>query len=147
MADNTTLKAARDAIEARWITSWATTTHYTFENEKSVPPEAVAASAFALDVGAWCRVVVRNTVSAQETLGPVGARKFERQGDIMIQVFVPVDMGTAHADTLAMAARAVFEGTKFSGVSCYAGLVREIGPDGRWFQVNVTIPFTYYETL
>lgn len=147
MADDTTLQAARQAILNRWIAQWGTTTTYTFENEKLVPPAAMAASAFSIDTDTWVRVVVHNTESVQETLGPVGNRKFQRTGEIAIQIFVPVDRGTADADTLAMQARAIFEGARFSGVCCYAGLAREIGPDGRWFRVDVTIPFTYWETL
>lgn len=151
MADDTTLKAARTAILQRWVDEWVVgadaRTAYTFENEKSAPPEAVAAAAFGTDTGAWVRLTVRNTFSQQETLGPPGGRKYERRGDIHIQIFVPVDRGTADADTLAMAARAVYEGAKFGGIACYAGLPKEVGPDGRWFQVNVVIPFTYFETL
>jgi len=151
MADDTTLLAARSAILSRWTVQWvdgaSPLTPYTFENERSAPPEAVAQAAFGMDTGSWVRLTVRNTVSQQETLGAVGFRKFERKGDIHLQIFVPVDRGTADADTLAMQARAVFEGARFSGVVCYAGLSKEVGPDGRWYQVNVVIPFTYYETL
>lgn len=151
MAEDTTIKAAREAILSRWIAQWVDSgsprTPYTFENEKSAPPEAVAQAAFGTDTGSWVRLSVRNTYSAQETLGPVGSRKFERRGDIHIQIFVPVDRGTADADTLLGQARAVFEGARFSGITCYAGTPKEVGVDGRWYQVNVVIQFTYYETL
>jgi Bacteriophage related domain of unknown function len=151
MADDTTLKAAREAILSRWITQWvdgsSPRTPYSFENEKTAPPDAVAAAAFGTDTGSWVRLTMRSVNSEQETLGPVGSRKFTRYGNIHIQVFVPVDRGTADSDTLVGLARTVFEGARFNGVCCYAGSPKEVGPDGRWYQVNVTIPFTYYETL
>ena len=145
MPELTTLKLARDAVEAKWITDWATTTPYCFDNENFDPPALGTVTAQNLYSACWCRLVVRNRFSTKETLG--AAPRFERWAAIMIQVFVPVDTGRTDSDTLAQTARAVFEGLSFSGVKCHPGNVREAGVDGRWYQVNVEIPFTYYETV
>lgn len=146
MTEQVNILQARDAIEKRWLAAWGDTTAYTFDNEKLLPPAVVAANAASADIDSWVRLVVRHIISNQETIGAEGNRKFERQGKIVIQVFTPVDKGTADADTLVIAAGAVFEGTRFEGLVCYAATPIEIGVAERWYQTNVEVPFTYYDT-
>lgn len=132
----TTINVAREAIYQRFVDEWDDETTYTFENE-SFDPEAETE---------WVRLVVRNTASQQETLGPATGREFLRRGSILIQVFTEFNKGTARADALCELLRTIFEGVTFSGIRCYNVLVRENGQDGKWNQSTVEVLFDYNQT-
>lgn len=134
----TTLTEARNAIYNRFIGQWGSTTQFTFDNE------AFDTNDIAVDES-YIRVVVRTSVGPQQTLGPVNSRIFRRTAQIIMQVFTPTDVGTASADSLGQQARAVFEGASFDGIDCFNAIVNEIGPDGAYYQMNVTVDFRYDE--
>lgn len=134
----TTLNEARGRIYQDFATAWGATSALTFDNEDFSPPAGLP----------WVRLAVRHESAQQESLGEPGARKFERLGRVFVQVFTPLDTGAATADNLASAARAVFEGKTLTpeNIRFHAVTVREIGPDGAWYQVNVEAQFSYTET-
>lgn len=127
----TTLNEAKEAITDRFVTLWGSTSPFTFDNEAFTKPPT------------WVRLVVRHTGSNQETLGRVLNRKYNRQGSIFIQVFTPIDQGTQQADNLAQTARDIFEGVSFNGIYANDAIIREVGPEGDWYQINVEILFFY----
>lgn len=136
----TTLAQARERIYESFVTDWGATSPFTLDNE-----------AYDTPVGSeWVRVAVRHNASNQETLGGIGNRKYERIGSVFVQCFTPLDKGLAAADNLAAAARAIFEGKTLApageAIHFFDVVVREIGPDGAWYQVNVEAFFTYHET-
>ena len=134
----TTLSEAKEAIYLAFETAWTPTgVAFTFDNEEFDPPESVA----------WARLSVRHTASSQETLGKVGNRKFARLGSVFVQVFTPIDQGTAQADSLATTARETFEGVSLVGttVRFQDVVVRETGPEGKWYQTLVEANFEYDE--
>ena len=131
----TTVSDAKKELLSAFTTAWASRTPVTFDNESFNPPSD----------GAWLRTVIRNTDSAQETLGRVTNRKFERIGVVLTQVFTPSNGGTSEADALSMAVRDIFEGTRIGGVVLNNVVIREIGVDGKWYQVNVEASFFYTE--
>lgn len=128
---------AREAIEQRFAVQWGSRTVSTFENERFTEPAA--------DVP-WVRLSVRHFGGGQETLGPTGSRIYRRVGQIIGQVFTPLIKGMRAGATHGQALRAIFEGTKFSGIDCTNGRVIEIGPDGKHHQTNVEIDIFYDET-
>lgn len=132
----TTLNDARKKIYDTFIAEYVASA-FTFENEEFNPPAGVA----------WLRLVVRNLVSLQESLGPVGRRKFDRQALVMVQVFTPLDQGTEQADNLSTAARVIFEGRTLTpeALRFNAGSIQEIGEDGAYYQTNLEVPFSYTE--
>lgn len=135
-----TLVDARETVYQRWIDQWGVTTPTTFDSEKFVPPEGLA----------WVRVAMRHSGSRLEAIGGTGAggmNKFQRRGAVFIQIFTPINKGTREGDTLAQAARAVFEGITLSSNSIRFtnAVVREVGPDGPWYQHNVEAQFNYDE--
>lgn len=132
------LNQARERIYQHFATAWGSTSAFTFENEKFAPPSGAA----------WVRLSVRHRVRGQETLGPAGNRKFESFGAVIVQVFTPLDNGTAAADTLAELVRTTFEGKVLlpEHIRVYAVGVREVGPSDEWHQVNVEAEFQYDET-
>lgn len=128
----TTINEARESVYQRFIDQWAGRTPVTLDNESYQPP-----------AGAWVRLAVRHFTSGQESMGPTGSRRFGRGGAVLVQVFTPADEGLRLADTLSGAVREIFEGVGFDGLRFRGVLVREIGPDGRWFQTNIEAPFEY----
>src|SRR5438552_3137104 len=58
----------------------------------------------------WARVTLRPTDANQHTLGARGARKYRRDANIWVQLYVPLDEGTSRLNTLIDHVRQVFEG-------------------------------------
>lgn len=133
-----TNEAATEAITAYFTTAWGTTTPLTRENEAFKPP---------VDAAAWARLSIRHGDQSQRSLGPVAARRFDRRGFIFVQLFTATDKGRGAADRLVTAVRAILEATRFGGVVTFESSVRELGTDGRWFQMNVETGFRYEQTL
>lgn len=132
----TTPNEARDAVYERFIARWAGRSAFTFENESFKPPDGAP----------WVRIAVRNIGSAQDSLGPVGKRRFQRKALLFGQVFVPGDTGTKDSDSLVAALQDIFEGTSFEGLDFRAVSSREVGVDDGWHQTLVEGPFDYEET-
>lgn len=131
----TTLSEARTAIyNAFDAVMTLRSEEYFFDNEVA-----------SLQSTTWLRLVIRHSDSRQETLGKEDNRKFDRSGFVIVQIFVPLDEGMVD-DTLVSAVRNIFEGKTISSIRFYGVNVREIGPDTKWFQINIEAPFNYEET-
>lgn len=134
MAD---INDVRKVLYNEFINAWNDRTPINLDNEKFTQPES----------SPWVRFVVRNRISAQSTLGIPGNRKFLREGAAFVQVFIPVNTGTFEADKLAEAARDILEGRRLSEFLWTVNVdVREVGPDGKWYQVIVEASFTFEKT-
>jgi hypothetical protein len=133
----TTYAQAREAIYQEFFDAWGSTTVFTFDNEKFDPPKN----------DSWVRLSVRHQAADQETLGKVGNRRFMRSGLAIVQVYIPIDGGMAAGDSLIALVKTAFEGKRLTGstVRFFSTLAREIGSDGKWFQINVETPFDFEE--
>jgi hypothetical protein len=105
----------------------------------------------AKGVGTWARLSLRHTTSEQLTHGGAGTRRWARRGNLMVQLFAPIDGGRGLLADMAADVRTALEGLSLPGASgepfvTYAGATREAGTDGAWLMAVVTIPFVYYET-
>lgn len=130
------IEAAREAVYQRVRAQW-TATPFVFDNEA---PEAGA----DLDGGTtpWVRFSFAEILSAQETLGAPGSRKYNRRGVVRASIFVPVNSGKRRSGELVSAVRALFEGVRFSDLFFDdADAPRELGPgpEGRWDQTFISI--------
>jgi hypothetical protein len=132
-----TLAVAREVIYQKWVDDWGATSLFTFDNEKYNPPSG----------SAWARVGVRHRGSALESIGGAGNNNYQRTGVLFVQVFTPIDQGVSEADSLSQAARAIFEGITLSNnaIRFNNAVIREVGSDGSWYQVNVECEFQYDE--
>lgn len=130
-----TFTEAREAIYQRWADN-TPLANWTLANEKYTAPNDTP----------WARVTVNHENGEQDSLGRIGQRKFLRRGRVLIQLFDQVDNGLQDLDVLAVAARAIFEGTTFAGISFIGADIRESGQDGEWYQILVDAPFDYQET-
>lgn len=133
------LEARRDMYD-EFSTEWGATSPVTYDNEAYDPPAGTA----------WVRFSVRHENSTLEAIGGLddgGFNKYQRVGRAFVQVFTPLNQGTEEADTLAQTARAIFEGTTLTSNAIRFNdvIVREIGPDGPWYQINVEALFQYDE--
>lgn len=132
----TTLAQATQAIYARFVDQWdEDDAVYTFDGENFQEP--VDAS--------WIRLSIRHLPSNQDTLGESGNRQFRREALVVINIFTPTNAGRASGDSLAQAARSIFEAVGFDGLNFFESDVEELGIDGLWYQVVVKSKFTYNE--
>lgn len=134
-----TFEEARQEILTTFKTAWDTTGHPAYyENIR----EDLTSS-----VEPWARVTLRHVTGNNVSLtGSLGLQRFERTGNLTVQVFVPMGEGLTEGLTLAKVIADAFEGVSTtSGVWFRNTRVNEIGPDGSWFQINVIVDFLYDE--
>lgn len=95
----------------------------------------------------WARASVRHNVGDQEALAnPLGNKLFSRDGLFTVQIFTPMGAGLRAADTLAKVVADALEGQATPGGVWFRRVrVREIGPDGAFFHINVVAEFEYSE--
>ncbi len=134
---------AEEAILERWDSSWSSlqpAIPFTFDNEEFE------------GVDQWARVTIRPSSSRQVTMGPVGSRRFERRGNIFVQLFGPIDVGSKPLALLSADVRTALESRSIAGVgggepvSTYAANEQDVGTDGRWYIVVLSVAFSYHET-
>ena len=131
----TSLNVAREALYQAFVNGWAGATDVVFQNDDYTEGST-----------AWARFIVNNETAAQNSIGIVGNRHFERSGRIFVQIFIPINTGLAAGDTLAELAQTILEGKTISGVHIYGVSVREVGPENNWFYMLVEAPFKYFTT-
>lgn len=139
----TTLSEAKQILYNAFVVGWTTTTPFQFDNENGTN---LNGSDPADGEAPWLRIVARNETFEQHTLGPEGGRKFIRNGRLLIQIFVLAnEQGSSAADTLSEQLTDIFEGKRFGGVTINTWLIREVGNDGKWYQVIADSTFEYEE--
>ena len=136
----TTPNEAREAVYARFNTEFGTgsvngAVPFQFEDEAFDEPN-----------GTWMRLTIVTTSRLQDTLGPIGSRKYFSNGSILCQIYTRRDQGTREAELLAKRVIDLFEGVSFSGVNGNSAIAREQPPEGRWYFIVCEIEFTYDET-
>lgn len=98
----------------------------------------------------WMRFNIQHVDGEQDSFGLDGEGSFEARGFVTIQLFVPQDAnGLISARQLAKVLARAFRGK--TGVDEYCGIIfrnvriNEVGPEDRWFQINVLANFEYDE--
>jgi len=141
---------AVEALYEQWQTGWEIIhpsivgdperVPYTFTNE-SFSDDQVG------DLGAWVRVSMNHATAGQITHNKPPSRRFERRGEVFVQIFAPVDAGVLLLAELADDVRSVLEGVRIGDDFCtYAGRTQPNPEDGQWSMATVVIPFRYVET-
>lgn len=128
---------ADKAIQGAFVAAWGSTTPVAFDNK--------AFDADGLNVP-WVRLNVQFTTGSISALGIVGDRRFRNEGFVFVQVFTPVGGGKSANTLLATIARNVFRGVQLAGGLWFRneGLVH-VGPEGKWYQQNVSAEFIFDE--
>lgn len=139
--------AAYEAILQQWATAWEIS-HPNADTALRVP-YCFADEAFTTDslgtLGAWARVTVEPTTSEQATFGQAPYRKFERRGNVFVQLFAPMGEGSAKILALVEDVREVFEGMRISELNLYAATPRRVD-DKAWTSRVVVIPYRLFVT-
>ena len=130
---------AINEIQDIFKSAWDATGHAAvYENVDGSQPSTTAP---------WARVTVRHVSGGQASLANhVGVRRWYRLGIVTVQVFVPMGEGLSEAYTLSKIISDAYEGAATpSGVWFRNVRINEVGPDGEWYQFNVSADFTYDE--
>lgn len=103
--------------------------------------EATAGEKPAGDV-AWLRPVLRHATGGQRSLGRNGI--FDKTGTLWMQVFTPIGNGTGAALDIGDGLLNAFKGVSTEHCVWFRNhRLREIGPDGAFYNVNALVDFTY----
>jgi len=127
-------ETAGNTIRSRFATQFALiqpTVPIHYDNDAGDPP----------DSGPWVRLTILDGDASQVSLG--ATRRWRNPGVVTIQVFVEVGIGDGLAREIADDVAAIFRGVTVSGVIFRAPSIRRVGPDGKWYQVNVSTPFQF----
>lgn len=138
----TTLIEAKQILYSAFVNLWGSETPYALGNDSAVDGNDVDLADSKLP---WVRVTVKNEDFKQKTQGPIGGRKFERNGRLLIQVFTLANTGTEKSDELSQKLVDGLEGVTFTGVCINNLTPREVGEDGKWYQILADGTFTYDE--
>lgn len=140
---------AIQAILAQWESGWDDLhpqssadpdyVPYTYTNEAFEP-------ASLGDLGAWARVSIVHTAGAQVTQGSAPSRKFERRGNVFVQLFAPIDNGVAVLAGLSDDVRTTLEGQRLEDLNLYEGRTEELPEDGIWARRVIVVRFRYVDT-
>ncbi len=133
----TTLNEAKEAAYQQFISNYNGVPLERIVFDDEAPPDDKG--------GSWVRVSVKNRGRKQETMGKKTNRRFKSAASVFVQVYTETDKGVKQSDTLATEAADVFEGESFSGLDFREAVIRETGPDGKWYQELVEAEFDYYE--
>ena len=96
----------------------------------------------------WARSTIQHTPGGQVSLsgGVGGAKRWQKNGFLTVQIFVPAGEGLSEAYALAKTVEDAFAGVETPSAVWFRNpRINEVGPDGEWYQVNFVVDFTYDE--
>lgn len=137
-----TYAAAHTAIRERFETQWA----LAFDPSPAPSVQYPNVEFEAPNLDAWVRLNIAQADAEWASLGDPGNNVQRSRGQVTAQIFVPSGEGEGLALEYADVIRGIFRewrnasaGLRFL-VPPYA---RQIGIDGKWYQVNVVAPFEF----
>ena len=128
--------AVHSAIRERFRVEWGSTTAVQMPKVAFVPPDNVP----------WVRLVIDDAASNWASFGDPGNNTERNFGQVTTQIFALTGDGEGEALELADQAKAVFRAWRdvASGVRFLVPpYARQIGDDGKWYQINVVAPFQF----
>ena len=92
----------------------------------------------------WARIRVQHNAGEQRSMGEKPNRRFTKYGIVTVQVFTPAGKrGSVTGYRLGNVALDAFEGEESGDVWFRNAVLREVGVDGHWDQMNVYAEFEY----
>ena len=143
-----TYSEANDKIQKTFFDVWQPRV-VIYESAEGSKPDDVTLT--------WARPTVQHFTGNQDSLigglvGDIGepdrpnVRRYRRGGVFTAQIFVPIGKGLVEGYELSNLVSDAFEGTSTPSDVWFRNVrLREIGPDGEWFQTNVLADFEYTE--
>lgn len=95
-----------------------------------------------VDKQEWVRLSIAEALSTQASLGNPGANLYRDAGVATVQIFVEVNEGDGLAYEIADDIAAIFRSQRIGGLLLRTPSTSPVGPDGAWYQRNVTVPFS-----
>jgi len=90
----------------------------------------------------FIRLEVRHSTGGAAS---ISTKHFIRKGFFFVQVFTLFESGSYLNDQLCQIALNAFDGKDINGIWFRDSTVREVGPDGKYYQQNVLHSFEYDE--
>jgi hypothetical protein len=142
-----TAQEAVDEILERFNSVWNSTGHPVVWQDVPIEPELqkMIDGADGVEITPYARVTVRSNRRRQVTMGQQGARKFEGNGVLFVEIFTPTGDGLVNTRELAGLVSDAFETPNLSSFHTWYGEVRtqENGSEGLWSRITVTAEWTY----
>ena len=95
----------------------------------------------------WVRVWIRPAGGRQESLGPPGARRFDRPAFVIVDIRTKPGSGQGPGQALGEEVREIFEGVRVGpyDIRFDEVAIQEVGEveDGRWYQHLAECRFSY----
>lgn len=93
----------------------------------------------------WARYTIQHNFGDQSSLSDtLGKRRFNKEGNLIIQVFTPLNKGVISAYDAAEIVVKAYEGKSTpSGVWFRNVRINEVPSEGSWEQINVIVDFIY----
>lgn len=100
------------------------------------------------DTTHWARVVLRHNSGRQTSLtNESGCVRYNRRGYLYVQIFSPIAMGHGAGYELAQSVTTAFQKAKHPTVWFRRVFITEVGQDGAFQQINVSVAFEYDEVI
>lgn len=130
---------ARTAIQQAFATAWGVTTPVAWDNTDFNP--------LALSTSPWVSLTINFVTGSQIGLGGAGQRYFRSGGLIFVQVFTVAGTNAVQNDLYCQQAKNAFKGVSLAGGLWFRNeRTVTVGADGKWYQQNVSVEFTFEET-
>jgi len=122
-----TAKAETIAVESRFATNF-TVCIVKYANVRFTPTPEIA----------WAdlRVIIADSINAE-----VGGGLHRNAGIISVNIYEPINTGTAAGKNKADLAAAVFRDKQFSSITCRSPKITEVGEIDEWYVINMSVPF------
>ena len=135
------MKVIRDSIQARYDAAFGesgTVEEFMtqFDNALFTPPD-VTVDPLA---STWVRFTVLFGQATQAEISPA-KRRHRHLGNIMVQIFTPIDLGDKRAYEMGDKIIEHFRGVTVAGVTYNSPYYTSVGLDGPWWRVALTCPF------
>ena len=128
-----TAKADSIAIESRFATGF-TVCLVKYSNVKFVPANRIA--------WAEIHVIIADSMNAE-----IGAGRHRNIGIISVNIYEPINTGTAAGKEKADIAVAIFRDQQFNGITCRSPKIVQVGEVDEWYVINMSVPFYRDETF
>jgi hypothetical protein len=126
----------------RFTTAWATTGFPAVYPD--VPLSAAMETAIKTGTNPWARINIRHNIRDQRSLAGEAGTRYEAQGVVIIEIYTLKGGACTQAYTLARQVEQAYEGVSTpNGVWFRKVRTVEIGDDGNFYHVNVTLEFIY----
>lgn len=127
---------ARQAIESRFNTQWASATTVFYQGQKGQPD---------VDID-WVRILVRPAVIGQASMG--GATNMHRTiGTVWVEIFTTENADNSTRDGYIQSVIDIFESKQFTAgsgtVLCRDAEIDDQGMTGSWYQTDIMIEYQY----